>query len=63
MAAVALEVNMATYSSAEALKGVSEAIEQEDIPPGYHQAIQSYFDAIRTEDPTLESEPASVLEE
>lgn len=27
-------------------QGVSEAIEQEQIPPGYHQGIKSYFDTI-----------------
>ena len=44
-------------------QGVSQAIEQEQIPPGYHEAIQSYFDAIETDDPTVESELAPVLEE
>lgn len=45
-------------------QGVSEAIEQEQIPPGYHQAIQSYFDAIKADEPKESgSEPAPVLEE
>lgn len=31
-------------------QGAAEAIEQEDIPPGYVEAIQSYFDKIETID-------------
>ena len=27
-------------------QGVSEAIQQEQVPPGYHQAIKKYFDAL-----------------
>ena len=28
-------------------QGVSEAIEQEQVPPGYHEGIKSYFDSIK----------------
>ena len=28
-------------------QGISEAIEQEQIPPGYHEGIKSYFDNIK----------------
>lgn len=28
-------------------QGVSEAIEQEQVPPGYHESIKSYFDSIK----------------
>lgn len=38
-------------------QGAAEAIEQEDIPPGYVEAIQSYFDKIETI-----NEPASEAE-
>ena len=27
-------------------QGVSEAIQQEQVPPGYHEAIKKYFDAL-----------------
>jgi hypothetical protein len=33
-------------------QGVSEAILQEQVPPGYHQGIQSYFDALEPADAT-----------
>lgn len=33
--------------SAEKVKqGVREALLREDVPPGYHEAIQKYFDEI-----------------
>jgi hypothetical protein len=44
-------------------QGVSEAIESEQIPPGYHEAIQSYFDSIEQVEPALDAEPAPALEE
>ena len=28
-------------------RGVSEAILQEQVPPGYHEAIKRYFDSLR----------------
>jgi hypothetical protein len=31
-------------------QGVSEAIEQEQVPPGYHEGIKSYFDSIKAPD-------------
>jgi hypothetical protein len=34
-------------------QGVAEAIEQEQIPPGYHDAIQKYFDQFEKVDPAL----------
>jgi hypothetical protein len=37
-------------------QGVAEAIEAEEIPPGYVDAIQTYFDKIEAVDPAL-SEP------
>lgn len=40
-------------------QGVSEAIESEQIPPGYHQAIQSYFDSIEEVEPALDGESAA----
>lgn len=39
-------------------QGVAEAIETEEIPPGYVEAIQTYFDKIETVDPAL-NEPAA----
>lgn len=30
----------------EVQQGVSEAIVQEQIPPGYHESIQNYFDSL-----------------
>ena len=30
----------------EVKQGVSEAITQEQVPPGYHEAIKNYFDSI-----------------
>jgi hypothetical protein len=27
-------------------QGVSEAIQQEQVPPGYHEAIKKYFDTL-----------------
>ena len=27
-------------------QGVSEAIQQEQVPPGYHEAIKKYFDSL-----------------
>lgn len=39
-------------------QGVAEAIEAEEIPPGYVEAIQTYFDKIETVDPAL-NEPAA----
>lgn len=32
-------------------QGVSEAIEQEQIPPGYHEAIKKYFDQLEASGP------------
>jgi hypothetical protein len=34
-------------------QGVAEAIEQEQIPPGYRDAIQKYFDQFEKVDPAL----------
>jgi hypothetical protein len=34
-------------------QGVAEAIEQEQIPPGYRDAIQKYFDQFESIDPAL----------
>jgi hypothetical protein len=33
----------------EVQQGVSEAIVQEQIPPGYHESIQNYFDSLQPE--------------
>lgn len=41
-------------------QGVSEAIESEEIPPGYIEAIQTYFDKIETVDPAL-NEPGETV--
>ena len=30
----------------EVKQGVSEAIQQEQVPPGYHEAIKKYFDTL-----------------
>jgi hypothetical protein len=30
----------------EVKQGVSEAIQQEQVPPGYHDAIKKYFDTL-----------------
>ena len=30
----------------EVKQGVSEAISQEQVPPGYHEGIRGYFDSI-----------------
>ncbi|OYW21188.1 MAG: hypothetical protein B7Z55_06050, partial [Planctomycetales bacterium 12-60-4] len=30
-------------------QGASEAILQEQVPPGYHEGIKSYFDALKPE--------------
>jgi hypothetical protein len=40
-------------------QGVSEAILQEQVPPGYHDAIQKYFDSLREsrDDPQATPEP------
>jgi hypothetical protein len=38
----------------EVQQGVSEAIILEEVPPGYHKGIQSYFDAIDEESPASE---------
>jgi hypothetical protein len=43
-------------------QGVAEAIEQEEIPPGYVDAIQTYFDKIETVDPALEPAEPEVQE-
>ncbi|MCA9039476.1 MAG: hypothetical protein KDA65_03915 [Planctomycetaceae bacterium] len=42
-------------------QGVSEAIEQEQIPPGYHESIKNYFDSLQAEDIALpgETKPAT----
>ena len=37
-------------------QGVAEAIDQEQIPPGYTDAIQKYFDNIEGTDPALQAE-------
>jgi chemotaxis protein histidine kinase CheA len=41
-------------------QGAAEAIEQEQIPPGYRDAIQKYFDKIEAVDPALEGEVEGV---
>ena len=30
-------------------QGISEAITQEQVPPGYHEAIRGYFDSLEIE--------------
>jgi hypothetical protein len=40
-------------------QGVSEAILQEQVPPGYHEEIKKYFDALKPAEGAGEAEPAS----
>ncbi|MEZ6049084.1 MAG: hypothetical protein R3C11_26620 [Planctomycetaceae bacterium] len=43
-------------------QGVSEAIEQEQIPPGYHESIKKYFDTLQPEEFVLPGESPSASE-
>jgi tetratricopeptide (TPR) repeat protein len=38
-------------------QGVSEAIEREQVPPGYHEAIRKYFDGMGQEDSQPQDRP------
>ena len=40
-------------------QGVSEAIVQEQIPPGYHESIQNYFNSLTPQAAEPAAEPAS----
>ena len=36
-------------------QGVSEAIQQEQVPPGYHEGIKKYFDSLAESAPKTDS--------